>query len=609
MLVFDQSGTRGPFYYEIFSALRSTVKAHPGPPVSIWFEQLDLRRFPDSSYQQRLQQIFLDKYRDKPIGVVVAIGSASLDYMLRFRSTLWSDVPVVFSMVDETTASRLLPSAGVTGSIMKLRFADMITTARAVVPRLGRIALVGDAWERQNIYRHWKDEVPIASSGLEVIDLRGWTLRELKRRLASLPDDAAILYMSIYSDGEGTDYPPIDALQSVAETANRPIVVASEAYLGYGAIGGFLIVPSQIGTAAAQLAMRILAGESASSIPVSIGNMVRPIFDWRQMQRWGVSASSLPSGSEIRFREPTLWQQYRSQILVVCAAILMQTMMIGWLIYEHWRRRLAEVLSRNSMAELAQMNRLATAGELSAAIAHEVKQPVTGMVTSANAALRWLSRDNPDIARARDALGKVVTAGYRAGDIIANVRAMFGKDTQENIPTDVNKLIRTVLGLVYFDLRKHGIESQVNLDEELPPIIGNAVQLQQVIFNLIMNAIESMNAAVPRVLSIKSVSTDRDTVLVSVADTGSGIDLADIDRVFKPMFTTKARGMGMGLSICKSVIESHNGRIWVSAAVPRGSIFHVELPVYQSDELRSDLSGRTPATLSGEPAPTPSMID
>ena len=241
---------------------------------------------------------------------------------------------------------------------------------------------------------------------------------------------------------------------------------------------------------------------------------------------------------------------------------------------EERSRQLADARS-----ELAQLNRLATAGELSAAIAHEVNQPLTAMLTRAGAALRWLSRENPEIDRAKDALDQVVVAGQRANDVITNVRSMFGKDTQEKISTDVNKLIRTVLGLVYMDLRKHSIETHVNFSEQLPPVIGNEIQLQQVILNLVTNAIELMNSAETRLLSIKSETTGHNGVRVSIADTGSGIDPANLNRVFKPLFTTKTRGMGMGLSICKSIIESHNGRIWMSAGAPRGSIFQFELPI------------------------------
>jgi C4-dicarboxylate-specific signal transduction histidine kinase len=262
----------------------------------------------------------------------------------------------------------------------------------------------------------------------------------------------------------------------------------------------------------------------------------------------------------------------------VLAALLFQSALIGWLIYEHRRRAVAEARSRQSMAELTYMNRTASAGLLSASIAHEVNQPLTGIVTRANAAMRWLSRETPEIDKAHAALTQIVEAGHRAADIIVNVKAMFRNDTQQSAPVDINKVIRSVLTLTDAELRRHDIESQIRLGEYLPLVVGNEIQLQQVILNLVMNAIEAMSSTRPRVLSIKSELSKNQSVHVSVEDTGSGIDPSDIDRVFKPMFTTKAGGMGMGLSICHSIIESHHGRMWVTPAVERGTIFQIELP-------------------------------
>ena len=395
---------------------------------------------------------------------------------------------------------------------------------------------------------------------------------------------------------------PLTKLHAVA---NAPIFSYDGAYFGSAIVGGPLLLPGDNSRQAAAVAIRILGGEKPGEIRTPPVQFASPIFDWRQMQRWGISEKNLPPGSKILFRPPTAWEQYKTPISAITAAILAQALLIAWLLHERQYRRRAERTARETFSELTQMNRMATAGELSAAIAHEVKQPITGIVTMANAALRWLSRENPDIGRAREAMNKVVAAGHHASDVITNVRGLFAKDTQEKVPTDVNKLIKTVLGLIYMDLRKHSIETQVNLSEQLSPVMGNEVQLQQVILNLVMNAIEStVSAAEPRVLSIKSELTEHNTVLVSIADTGSGISVANLNRIFKPMFTTKAHGMGMGLSICKSIIESHNGRIWVSAGVPRGSIFHFELPLR---ERKSDVSGRTPAT--DDLAFTPSLAD
>ena len=264
------------------------------------------------------------------------------------------------------------------------------------------------------------------------------------------------------------------------------------------------------------------------------------------------------------------------------AVLLTQCGLIGWLVFEHRRRHLAEIQSRNAMAELTYMNRVAAAGELSASIAHEVNQPLAGITTRAGAALNWLAAEPPNIARARTALTQIVEAGHRAGDVVTSIRAMFRKETNERSAIDINNLILTVLAIVRVDLQKNGVELQMQLDDQLPAVEGDKVQLQQVILNLVMNAIEAMQAAQPRVLQVKSERTKPEIVYVSIADTGTGIDPSNLNRIFSPLFTTKERGMGMGLSICQSIIKNHNGQIWVSPGVTGGSIFQFELPTKSS---------------------------
>jgi signal transduction histidine kinase len=204
---------------------------------------------------------------------------------------------------------------------------------------------------------------------------------------------------------------------------------------------------------------------------------------------------------------------------------------------------------------------------------------VTGIVTRANAALRWIGAEKPNLEKTRAALESIVSAGHRASDIITSVRAMFRKDTPEKVPTDINEIILAVLSIVGVELRKHSVELQTQLNKRLPMVQGDKVQLQQVVLNLVMNGIEAMQSAQPRVLKVQTAQSAPNTVRVSIEDTGTGIDPSNLDRIFKPLFTTKATGMGMGLFICHSIIESHGGRIWVSAAVKGGSIFEFELPI------------------------------
>jgi C4-dicarboxylate-specific signal transduction histidine kinase len=233
---------------------------------------------------------------------------------------------------------------------------------------------------------------------------------------------------------------------------------------------------------------------------------------------------------------------------------------------------------QRTMAELAHMNRLATAGVLSASIAHEINQPLTGIVMQASAARQWLASREPNIEKARDALDQIESNGLRAGEIITSLRGMFKKETQARNPIDINKLIFTVLAIVRHELQKHGVELRTELDESVPALQGDRVQLQQLVLNLVMNAIEAMQTGAPRILSIRSCVSKPDFVHVAVEDTGTGIDPFNHDHIFDPMFTTKERGMGIGLSICHSIIESHSGRIWVTRGIDKGSIFQFELP-------------------------------
>jgi C4-dicarboxylate-specific signal transduction histidine kinase len=233
---------------------------------------------------------------------------------------------------------------------------------------------------------------------------------------------------------------------------------------------------------------------------------------------------------------------------------------------------------QRTMAELAHMNRLATAGVLLASIAHEINQPLTGIVVQAGAARQWLALGEPRLEKARDALDQIERDGVRAGEIITTLRGMFKKETQARNPIDINKLILTVLAIVRHELLKHGVELRTELDESLPTLEGDRVQLQQVVLNLVMNAIEAIQTEALRILSIRSCVSKPNFIHVAVEDTGTGIDPSNHGQIFDPMFTTKERGMGLGLSICRSIIESHKGRIWVTRGIDKGSIFQFELP-------------------------------
>jgi signal transduction histidine kinase len=235
----------------------------------------------------------------------------------------------------------------------------------------------------------------------------------------------------------------------------------------------------------------------------------------------------------------------------------------------------------SDQTELARVARLTTMGTMTASLAHEISQPLAAIVANGNAGLRWLAHSSPDLDEARSVLTSIVNDGHRASEVVGSVRKMLKKGRQYKTRIDLNDLIREVLELVHGKLQSQRVSTQTELIENLPQVYADRVQLQQVLLNLTLNAIEAMASVTDRgrLLRLKSECREPDSVLITVEDSGSGIDSKDIDHLFDAFFTTKLDGMGMGLAICRSIVEAHDGRIWASSDDVHGSRFYVRLPI------------------------------
>jgi PAS domain S-box-containing protein len=245
------------------------------------------------------------------------------------------------------------------------------------------------------------------------------------------------------------------------------------------------------------------------------------------------------------------------------------------------RKRAAEALRALQM-ELAHANRLATMGQLAASIAHEINQPIGAVRNNAHAALRFLAGEPPDLVEVREALECVVSETYRAGDIIGGIRDQVKKNPPRKESIDLNDAIEDVIALVRGELSKHRVSLETQLAEGLSPVYGDRVQLQQVMMNLIINAIEAMTSVDDEVreLVVSTESSPAEGLLVGVGDSGPGVAVEDRERIFGSFYTTKAGGVGIGLSICRSIIDAHGGRLWADAHRPRGAILKFTLPVH-----------------------------
>jgi signal transduction histidine kinase len=596
ILFLDEDTPIYPWFRQMSEAFYATVKTETANPPFVFIENLGIDAYPTADYFNILRE----KYRNKAIGVIVTDASRELAYTLRLRDELWPGTPVVLAGIQARRVARLNLPSNVTGFTFRHQLQDIVATADALIPGLKRVVLAGSRIERGTWRQDFLDELPDVRARFEVIDLTGLPLAELRQRLTELPGDSAVVYVGFSTDVTGEHYLPAEASQLVAEAASRPTFVDSETFIGKGSVGGLVVSPGGIGREAARFALRILDGENASHIPITNSEeILRPVFDWRQLQRWGISENRLPPGSEIRFRSPTAWEQYHWQIMLISAALVLQSLLIARLFYEHRRRRQAEVESSRRMAELAHMNRSAAIGQMSASIVHEINQPLAAIVTNAGTGLRWLAKDTPNIEKATHALKNIVGNGSRASQVVETIRAMFKKEISNRTLVDINDAIREVLTLLHIELQEHKVVTKAALKEGLPRVMADRVQLQQVIFNLVTNAIEAMSstAAGSRVLRLRSEPTETGECIIAVEDSGPGFEPEALKRIFEPFFTSKSQGMGMGLSICRSIVEAHGGRLWVAANTPRGATFQIVLRV--AAEYNTGPSPPSPAAEAG----------
>jgi signal transduction histidine kinase len=326
--------------------------------------------------------------------------------------------------------------------------------------------------------------------------------------------------------------------------------------------------------------MRILRGEPPSSIKIEPSNFEAPKYDWRLLHRWGIDESRVPAGSHVLFRSASIWETYRWQVMLICATVLMQSLLITGLLYERRQRQVAQTQSRQRMTELAHVNRQSVAGELAASISHELNQPLGAILSNAETAELMISVNPPDLNEITQILADIKRDDHRASEVLRRLRSLLKKSPFELKTIDLNDVVRDTVEFVLAVARMRGVSLSTSLASVDLPIKGDAVQLQQVIMNLMLNAADAM-ANMPSQQRQIEIRTERveDKAELSVWDTGPGVPPSKLKDIFEPFYSTKEAGMGMGLSIARTIVEAHGGTISAENRMEGGAIFRIQLPI------------------------------
>jgi signal transduction histidine kinase len=563
-------------------SIREELERQSRWPLDITDHSLVTARSSDEDPEPAFVEYLRALFAKRPLDLVVSIGAPATAFVQRHRERLFAATPMVLTAVEQRRIQWSRLTANDAAVPVWINYRAAFENILQVLPATKNIIVVVGT---SPIEKFWKDAIGKEAEPLAGRIAFSWTdhlsFGDLLKQAAALPPNTAIFWELMIVDGAGVIHEGSAPLKRLHAVSSAPIFSYDESFFGGEIVGGPLLRVVDTSRQTAAVAIRILGGEKAGDIKIPPVAFARPQFDWREMRRWGIDESSLPPGSLVLYREPTMWHRYRVQIIAVVALLLLQGALIAWLLYEHWRRQDVEARSIQQVTELARMNRLATAGQLSASIAHEIRQPLAAIASSGSAGLNWLNKRVPDLEEVRIALQTVVRQSHRADDVIKGVRAMFSHDSTVWTKVNLNEIVEQVLALMSRNIAATSIRLNTKLTDNPPPLVmADPVQLQQLVLNLIMNAVEAMTESDrgARMLNIETRFDQTGSVILTIADSGPGFDAKVAANLFSPFLTTKARGMGMGLSICKSIVERHGGQLTVASIKPHGALLTIVLP-------------------------------
>ena len=572
-------------------AFMRRLKERSPQDTEIFSDFLDLERLGGPASEDRLVKYLDSKFAEVRPDIVVAMSRSAVEFVIRHRDGFARGIPIVYCCAPAWAEDEQHIPPDIPGIVIEFDWGGTLALAQRLQPDAKTLVIISGASNNNRILD--KDATRQLEPYLQSYDVKYLTdlpYDELLKQLSQLPRDSIVLLRRLFEDGSGRSRGP-EFAEEISRVSAAPVYSGSASYIGLGIVGGSMDSFVAQGAAVADLALDVLLGKKPSTLPHQTGLPVQYRVDARQLERFGFTESSLPPGTSVEFRQPTLWEQYRSIILLVLLAFTVLAGIIAALLIEMRKRReaeesrgIAEAEADFQRKELTHMMRVAALGELSGGIAHELSQPLAAILANAQAAQALLASKNHDKEAIAEILEEIVQEDSRAGQVIHGLRKLLRKGEHETASVSLNDLISSTLGLLRSELVNRNIKVETELKTDLPPIMGDSVQLQQVLLNLMMNAIEAMASTPPseRALGIGTRTTGEGYAEVSITDRGPGMSPDEFKRLFEPFFTTKERGLGLGLSICSTIVRSHRGRLNLSNASGGGvtAIVSVPLPLH-----------------------------
>ena len=583
VLMLHSFGLRFKPWTDYAQFIRSGITRRSQTPVDFHDHSLLNARLADDKADAPFVDYLHALYADKPPDLILAIGAPAANFVQRYRGRIFPGTPMVFTGVEARRVQYDKLTRDDTVVAPAHDFPASFEHILRVLPRTKTIAIVNGVSPNENFWLgELKRETAHLTKRVELKFYDELSFEQILSDAAHLPPHSAIFWHLMSVDAAGVAHEANVALSRLSAKANAPVFSYLDNFFGDSTtVGGPMHSIEEGSEVAAAVAVRILNGEKAGDIKTPPTRYASPKYDWGQMQRFGISESDLPPGSTVLFKPPSPWETYRWSILTVCAVLLLQGGLITLLMLERHRRHAAEMEARQRMVELAHVNRFSTAGEMAAGIAHEINQPLGAILNNAETAKIMLKSQSPDLKQIEEIVDDIQRDNGRASDVVRSLRGFIRKVPLEKKAIDINDQVAETLKFLAPEAKSRGVVLRNKLNGASLRISGDPIQLQQVFSNLILNGFDATSDAT-RAEKAVTVTTTRNGRFaeISVADTGPGVSEDVAKKIFDPFYSTKDHGMGMGLSIVRTIVEAHNGHIEVAEGnEANGAVFRVKLPL------------------------------
>jgi signal transduction histidine kinase len=582
-----------PAYRTILDGIRQKLTEEYGEAYRLHQEYLETDRFTDELYQKERFNLYNEKYRELNIDLLILVGINIIPTVKKFASEYILNLPAVsldydFSNYGHPTEIYLNDKTAPIS--LKLNAEKSISIALNLFPETETVYFIcGSSYYDKLFMEISEKAVEKILKEKNVIFITDVEMDDLLRQVHLFTEKSIIFIPMFIRDKRMIPYFNPEAIRLIRRESNLPVFNYNDTGFGEGSIGGYVISFEKVGPLTGEAVVKVLNGADPNSIQINESDYYSYLFDWRELKRWNLDGSKLiPAGSNIKFKEYNFIDKYKWILGAVLLFLVLQSILIANLFRLNRNQKLMTkkvIETENRYREFLHEDRSLRLGQLTSSLSHELNQPLTAILSTAQAGINFINSNEATPELLKQIFQKIVENDKRGASILSSIRGMMKLESREKEKVNLNSLIDEVASVYRNEASLRDIKLSVTLTDEPVYIFADGIQIQQVLLNLILNASQSMQRANSEHNAIDiSQTTNNGEVVISVRDYGNGIDESIKEKLFKPFVTLKKEGMGIGLSICRSIIEDHEGKIWAENMTDGGANFSFSLKIFEDGQ-------------------------